>query len=68
MEAYLHLFLTVALDGHEWSVLRLSHWTETPVSTEQEVRWAQQPAWTFWIREEYLALTGNVTNLVQTAA
>jgi hypothetical protein len=25
MEAYLHSFLTVALDGHEWSVLRISH-------------------------------------------
>lgn len=42
-------FLTLALDGSEWSALRLGHLTSG--LNEWEERWAPEPAWTLPITE-----------------
>jgi len=34
---------------------------ELPMSTEQEARWAPDPAWTFWRPEKSLVLAGTRT-------
>jgi len=57
------------MSGLPYAPANLFPWTETPVSTEQEARWAHLPVWTFWTTESIsLAPTGNITHIVQTAA
>jgi hypothetical protein len=41
---------------------------ETTVPTEYEAGWASEPVWTLWRRENYLALAGNRTPVVQPVA
>jgi hypothetical protein len=49
VEVQPHSFLTMALDGGEWSASQPGHFTpskEPLVATEQEAEWAPEPVWT----------------------
>jgi hypothetical protein len=54
-------FLTLALDGDDWSVLLPGHFTPretSPVSIRQEAGWSSVSVWTLWRRENLLPLKG----------
>jgi hypothetical protein len=50
----IHIFLTSALAGGEWSASRPGRFTpgkEPPVLIRKEVGWTPEPVWTTWRRE-----------------
>jgi len=58
VEVQLHSFLTMALDGSQWSVSlpgSFSPRRRATVLIEQEARSAPEAVWTYWSRENYLA-------------
>jgi hypothetical protein len=66
VEVYFHSFLISALDGDEWLNSCHDHFTpqqRTPVSIEQEDRWAPETVW-----GKYIAPTGIGTPALQPAA
>jgi len=52
----LHSFFTSAVDGGVRSASRLVRRAPGNEPTEQEDRWTPKSVWTFWRREEYIAL------------
>jgi hypothetical protein len=57
VQLLLHTFLTLALDGGEWSALH--HWGLPLVPTEQFPGWVLGLAYTFWTEEKLLVPAGN---------
>jgi hypothetical protein len=54
VDVQIQIFLTLAIVGGEWSTSRpgrLSPGKEPPAPIGQEARWAPEPAWTTWRRE-----------------
>jgi hypothetical protein len=51
--SYAPQFLTLALDGSEWSVLLLRIFPLVPF--RKEIGWAPEPVWTLWSLEKSLA-------------
>jgi hypothetical protein len=49
VDVQIHVFLTSALVGGEWSALPTGK--EPPVPIGQEVGWTSEPVWTTWRRE-----------------
>jgi hypothetical protein len=62
VDVYIHIFLTSALAGGEWSASRPGSFTprkEPPVPIVQEVGWTPEPVWTTWKRgKKILTLPG----------
>jgi hypothetical protein len=54
VDVYMHIFLTSALTGSEWSAPRsylYSREKSTPVLIGLEAGWASETLWTLWRRE-----------------
>jgi hypothetical protein len=62
-------YLTLALDGGEWSASRPGHALpprkEPPVPNEQEAGWAPELVWTQGLEEKSSASVGDRTPVVQ---
>jgi hypothetical protein len=59
VDVYIHVFVTWALVGGEWSASRLATlllWKESPVSIGQEAGWVSEPVLMTWRRENFLTL------------
>jgi hypothetical protein len=55
-DVWIHVFLTSALVGGEWSASRpgrFTPWERAPVPIGQEARWAPEPVWTPWRGENF---------------
>jgi hypothetical protein len=71
VEIQLHTFLTLALDGGEWSASHPSHFTPEKralVPTIKEAGWNPELVWTWWQREKFLVLARIRTLVIQLIA
>jgi hypothetical protein len=56
MDVPIHIFLTSALDGGDWSASRSDRFTpgeKAPVHIGHKAGWAPEPVWTTLRRENY---------------
>jgi hypothetical protein len=54
VDVYIHIFLTSALAGGEWSTSRPGRFTpreKAPVTIAEEVAWTPEPVWMTWRRD-----------------